>query len=127
MNPRVIRRAPPWGDFAAIWPFVVYLSVCLSYLRGERCGVPVPAWVANGLAWQAREVGLFFGLVGIVMVLTQGNLLGRMTDRFGTLRVLRGAAMCFSLSLALSSVASGLWAMSALGLLAFQQRRCACR
>ncbi|MEK9995375.1 MAG: MFS transporter [Halieaceae bacterium] len=78
-----------------------------------------PLWVANGLAWQAREVGLFFGLVGIVMVLTQGNLLGRMTDRFGTLRVLRGAAMCFSLSLAFSSVASGLWAMSALGLLAF--------
>ena len=78
-----------------------------------------PLWVASGLDWQAREVGLFFGLVGVVMVITQGNLLGRMTDRFGALWVLRGAALCFSASLLLSSAASGMWAMSALGLLAF--------
>lgn len=78
-----------------------------------------PLWVANGLGWQAREVGLFFGLVGAVMVATQGNLLGRMTDRFGALWVLRGAALCFSVSLLLSSAAAGIWEMSALGLLVF--------
>ncbi len=78
-----------------------------------------PLWVANGLAWQAREVGLFFGLVGVVMVMTQGNILGRMTDRFGTLGVLRGATVCFSVSLALSSIAGGAWSMGLLGLLLF--------
>ena len=78
-----------------------------------------PLWMAHDLSWQAREVGLFFGLVGFVMVLTQGNLLGRMTDRFGPLCVLRGAALCFSLSLALSSIASGEWLMGALGLMVF--------
>ena len=78
-----------------------------------------PLWMAHDLSWQAREVGLFFGLVGLVMVMTQGNLLGRMTDRFGSLRVLRGAALCFSVSLALSSVASGEWFMGALGLMVF--------
>ena len=78
-----------------------------------------PLWMAHDLSWQAREVGLFFGLVGLVMVITQGNLLGRMTDRFGPLRVLRGAALCFSVSLALSSVASGEWFMGALGLMVF--------
>lgn len=78
-----------------------------------------PLWMAHDLSWQAREVGLFFGLVGMVMVLTQGNLLGRMTDRFGPLRVLRGAALCFSASLALSSAASGEWVMGALGLMVF--------
>ena len=78
-----------------------------------------PLWMAHELSWQAREVGLFFGLVGLIMVLTQGNLLGRMTDRFGPLLVLRGAALCFSLSLALSSVASGEWLMAALGLMIF--------
>jgi MFS family permease len=78
-----------------------------------------PLWMAHDLSWQAREVGLFFGLVGLVMVMTQGNLLGRMTDRFGSLRVLRGAALCFSVSLALSSVASGEWFMGALGLTVF--------
>ena len=78
-----------------------------------------PLWVANGLGWQAREVGLFFGLIGVVMVVTQGNILGRMTDRFGNLWVLRGAALCFSASLALSAVATQAWAMGALGLLLF--------
>jgi glyoxylate reductase len=78
-----------------------------------------PLWVADGLAWQAREVGLFFGLIGIVMVLTQGNILGLMTDRFGNLWVLRGAAICFSGSLALSAIADGAWFMGLLGLTVF--------
>ena len=78
-----------------------------------------PLWVANGLGWQAREVGLFFGLIGVVMVVTQGNILGWMTDRFGNLWVLRSAALCFSASLALSAVATQAWAMGALGLLLF--------
>ena len=78
-----------------------------------------PLWVANSLGWQAREVGLFFGLIGVVMVVTQGNILGRMTDRFGDLWVLRGAALCFSASLALSAVATQAWSMGALGLLLF--------
>ncbi len=78
-----------------------------------------PLWVSQGLGWTAHEVGLFFGLVGVVMIVTQGNFLGRMTDRFGTIWVLRAAAVTFSLSLLLSTVASGALAMGALGLLAF--------
>ncbi|MGA0433912.1 MAG: MFS transporter, partial [Luminiphilus sp.] len=50
-----------------------------------------PLWMSQGLGWTAREVGLFFGLVGVVMIMTQGNFLGRMTDRFGTIWVLRAA------------------------------------
>ena len=64
-------------------------------------------------------MGLFFGLIGVVMVVTQGNILGRMTDRFGNLWVLRGAALGFSASLALSAVATHAWEMGALGLLVF--------
>ncbi len=78
-----------------------------------------PLWVSQGLGWTAHEVGLFFGLVGVVMIVTQGNFLGRMTDRFGTIWVLRAAAAIFSLSLLLSAVASGAFVMGALGLLAF--------
>ena len=78
-----------------------------------------PLWVANGLGWQAREVGLFFGLIGVVMVVTQGNILGWMTDRFGNLWVLRSAGLCFCASLALSAIATQAWAMGALGLLLF--------
>lgn len=78
-----------------------------------------PLWVSQGLGWTAHEVGLFFGLVGFVMIVTQGSFLGRMTDRFGTIGVLRAAAISFSLCLLLSTVASGALAMGALGLLAF--------
>lgn len=78
-----------------------------------------PLWTSQGLGWMAHEVGLFFGLVGVVMIMTQGNFLGRMTDRFGTIWVLRAATLTFSASLALSAVASGALAMGALGLLAF--------
>jgi MFS family permease len=78
-----------------------------------------PLWVSDGLGWTAHEVGLFFGLVGIVMIVTQGNFLGRMTDRFGNMWVLRAAAIVFSLSLLLSTLASGALAMGVLGLLTF--------
>ena len=78
-----------------------------------------PLWVSQRLGWTAHEVGLFFGLVGVVMIVTQGSFLGRMTDRFGTIWVLRAAAAIFSLSLLLSAVASGAFMMGALGLLAF--------
>ena len=78
-----------------------------------------PLWVAGELGWQAREVGLFFGLVGVVMIVTQGNILGRMTDRFGNIRVLRGATVAFSGSLAVSATVSGSWEMGILGLAVF--------
>ena len=78
-----------------------------------------PLWVSQGLGWTAHEVGLFFGLVGVVMIVTQGNFLGRMTDRFGTIWVLRAATLTFSASLLVSTVASGAVAMGALGLVAF--------
>ena len=78
-----------------------------------------PLWVAAELGWQAREVGLFFGLVGVVMIVTQGNILGRMTDRFGNIQVLRGATVAFSGSLAVSATVSGSWEMGILGLAVF--------
>jgi DHA1 family tetracycline resistance protein-like MFS transporter len=78
-----------------------------------------PLWMSQGLGWTAHEVGLFFGLVGVVMIMTQGNFLGRMTDRFGTIWVLRAATLTFSASLLVSTVATGALAMGALGLLAF--------
>ena len=98
------------------------LFICQFCLHTSAVSASVylfPLWVANGLGWQAREVGLFFGLIGVVMVVTQGNILGWMTDRFGNLWVLRSAALCFSAALALSAVATQAWAMGALGLLLF--------
>ncbi len=99
--------------------FLFIAQFCLHTCAVSAAIYLFPLWVADGHGWQAREVGLFFGLVGVVMVVTQGNLLGLMTDRFGNVGVLRGAALVFSLSLLLSGWASGILAMILVSLCAF--------
>ena len=99
--------------------FLFLAQFCLHTCAVSAAIYLFPLWVADGHGWQAREVGLFFGLVGVVMIVTQGNLLGRMTDRFGNVGVLRGAALVFSLSLLLSGWVSDIWAMTLVSLGAF--------
>jgi MFS family permease len=99
--------------------FLFIAQFCLHTCAVSAAIYLFPLWVADGHGWQAREVGLFFGLVGVVMIVTQGNILGRMTDRFGNVGVLRGAAILFSASLLLSGWVSGIWAMSLVSLCAF--------
>ena len=99
--------------------FLFIAQFCLHTCAVSAAIYLFPLWFADGHGWQAREVGLFFGLVGVVMIVTQGNILGRMTDRFGNVGVLRGAAILFSASLLLSGWVSGIWAMSLVSLCAF--------
>ena len=99
--------------------FLFIAQFCLHTCAVSAAIYLFPLWVADGHGWQAREVGLFFGLVGVVMIVTQGNILGRMTDRFGNVGVLRGAALLFSASLLLSGWVSGIWAMTLVSLCAF--------
>ena len=43
----------------------------------------VTMYMAVTFNYDAREVGLFFGFVGLVIVVVQGGLIGRLTKRFG--------------------------------------------
>ena len=99
--------------------FLFIAQFCLHTCAVSAAIYLFPLWVADGHGWQAQEVGLFFGLVGVVMIVTQGNILGRMTDRFGNVGVLRGAALLFSTSLLLSGWVSGIWAMTLVSLCVF--------
>ena len=99
--------------------FLFIAQFCLHTCAVSAAIYLFPLWVADGHGWQAQEVGLFFGLVGVVMIVTQGNVLGRMTDRFGNVGVLRGAALLFSASLLLSGWVSGIWAMTLVSLCVF--------
>ena len=99
--------------------FLFIAQFCLHTCAVSAAIYLFPLWVADGHGWQAQEVGLFFGLVGVVMIVTQGNILGRMTDRFGNVGVLRGAALLFSASLLLSGWVSGIWAMTLVSLCVF--------
>jgi DHA1 family tetracycline resistance protein-like MFS transporter len=112
----------PLSSWALVQQSRSKLFVCQFVLH--TCAVSgavylFPLWVAAYLGWQAREVGLFFGLIGVAMLLTQGNFLGWLTERFGTIPVLRVAAMAFSLSLLASAGAREFWLMAGLGLSMF--------
>ncbi|MFO1058685.1 MAG: MFS transporter [Dongiaceae bacterium] len=51
-------------------------------------------WAQAGFGWGPRQVGWIFFLVGMVLILVQGGLIGRLTQRFGEARlVVAGTAL----------------------------------
>lgn len=56
-------------------------------------------WTEEMYGWHAREVGLSFMAVGLVSVVAQGFLTGRLARRFGEANMLAVGAMIFGLSL----------------------------
>ena len=60
-----------------------------------------PLWVADVFTWGPKDVGYFFGLVGVVMITLQGGLLAALTKVFGHINVLRVGSVTFA-SLCLS-------------------------
>jgi DHA1 family tetracycline resistance protein-like MFS transporter len=47
-----------------------------------------PLWMGDHLGWSAREVGIVFGIQGVLMVVFQGGLLGPMVRWLGEQRLL---------------------------------------
>lgn len=58
-----------------------------------------PLWVGDILGWSAREVGIIFGIQGVLMVIFQGALLSPLARMLGEWRLLR---------LAISALLAGL-------------------
>lgn len=67
-----------------------------------------PLWVASELGWTAREVGIVFGIQGMIMVLLQGGAMGSLVRALGEWRLLRIAVSLFFLGMALAALA---WSM----------------
>lgn len=66
-------------------------------------------WAERHYGWHAREVGLSFMAVGVVSVLAQGFLTGRLARRFGESRVLAFGAATFGFCMASQVVAANLF------------------
>jgi DHA1 family tetracycline resistance protein-like MFS transporter len=62
-------------------------------------------WALARFTWGPRQVGELFAMVGIVLVLIQGGLIGRLTKRFGEARMLRAGTITIGLGLALLAAA----------------------
>ena len=58
-----------------------------------------PLWVADAFTWGPKDVGYFFGIVGVAMITLQGGLLAVLTKLFGHMNVLRVGSVTFAISL----------------------------
>jgi MFS family permease len=66
-------------------------------------------WARERFDWGAREVGWTFMAIGVVSVICQGLVVGRLTRRFGEPRVLVFGVATFGLSLLLQTLAPTQW------------------
>lgn len=64
-----------------------------------------PLWVGDLLGWAAREVGIVFGVQGLIMVVMQGAAMGPLVNLLGEWRLLRISLCGFLGGLALAIVA----------------------
>ena len=86
------------------------LLVTLVYMLGFSAMESVfGLWAETRYAWDAREVGLSFMVVGIVSALNQGFFAGRLARRFGEARVLAAGMLLVGASLVAQVVAPTAW------------------
>ena len=66
--------------------------LCLQYFLHNHSvslmGYIFPLWVAASLGWGPKETGYVFGAQGVVAVLIQGGLMGRLVKHIGELKLL---------------------------------------
>ncbi|MBF0664128.1 MAG: MFS transporter [Brevundimonas sp.] len=85
------------------------LLVTLIYMAGfSGMESTFGFWTEARYQWGAREVGLSFMAVGVVSVLCQGFLAGRLARRFGEARVLAAGCLIFGVGLVGQVIASRL-------------------
>jgi DHA1 family tetracycline resistance protein-like MFS transporter len=70
-----------------------------------------PLWLGDVLGWSAREVGIVFGIQGVIMVIFQVGLLGPLARLLGEWRVLRLAIFILFLGLLSASLANTMYSM----------------
>ena len=72
-----------------------------------------PLWVASELGWSAREVGMVFGVQGLIMVLLQGGAMGALVRVLGEWRLLCITVSMFFAGLLLATSAGSMPVMVA--------------
>lgn len=70
-----------------------------------------PLWLGDELGWSAREVGIVFGMQGMLMVIFQGGLLGPLSRWLGEWRLLRFAICLLLTGLVSASFADTMYTM----------------
>jgi MFS transporter, DHA1 family, tetracycline resistance protein len=106
--PAAARDAPPRPGRLAVArealsrPVLRELILLLFIAIGAFSGMETTfaLWANQVFGWSSWEVGLNFFFVGIVLVIVQGGLIGRLSHRFGEARLLTAGALSITLGLA---------------------------
>lgn len=103
-KPFLLRQSSPWGLFSSLklTPQIPRLLLVVLCLHIALNTVPTvwPYFTSFQFNWDPRQIGLSMGLYGIVSIIAQGLLVGRLSKRFGDL----GTAMLSISGLIVGSV-----------------------
>jgi DHA1 family tetracycline resistance protein-like MFS transporter len=81
----------------ALRQLILVLFVTLTAFAGMETTFAL--WAEGAFGWGPRQVGGIFFFVGIVLILVQGGLIGRLTKRFGEARLLLAGSLAITLGL----------------------------
>jgi DHA1 family tetracycline resistance protein-like MFS transporter len=81
----------------ALRQLIVLLFVTLTAFAGMETTFAM--WAEGAFGWGPRQVGGIFFFVGIVLILVQGGLIGRLTRRFGEARLLLAGSLAIAVGL----------------------------
>lgn len=97
---------------------LVAVNLCFTIAFSAMEAV-FPLLTLRRFGWGAVQVGYLFTYIGVVVVVMQGGLVGRLVQRYGERRLLLGGLALLALGLALLPIASSLAVvLAALGVLA---------
>lgn len=105
------RRHGLWQTLRASRARLLMLQYVLHSASISAVTYLFPLWVYALLDWQAREVGIVFGVVGALMALNQGLLMGVWIRLLGELSLLRVCIGLFLAGQVLALFAASAWAM----------------
>lgn len=70
-------------------------------------GYLFPLWIAAKLGWGPKETGIIFGIQGLIIIIIQGGLMGRLVKRAGELRLLSMGILLIIFGYSLAIFATG--------------------
>lgn len=79
----------------------------LTFLCMTSVQVALPLLANARLAWGEHEVGHVFGLYGLMALIVQGGLIGRLSRRFAAATILVAGALCVALGMVAIAEAHG--------------------
>jgi len=111
---RVAARGPSrWQLARGLWTrptlrqLILLLFVTISAFAGMETTFAL--WANSAFGWGPQQVGGMFLYVGLVLVATQGLLIGRLSKRFGEARLVIAGAVMIALGLLGLPLALALW------------------